>query len=192
MEPHRLRKGEGSMRRHKLVLMVALFSLAAPATALADDDTRVKRFHGTDSGTFSVRPDPNVPPDPNVVLTEETTTGEASGGIGRYTLVASERVNTATLEVTDGRWTLTAGKGTLSGTYAGSVSFPSQDVIAYHVEGFITGGTGRFAGAGGTVQFDGVASLETFTLSEKMTGELVLPDDEDEDEDDDDEEDDAS
>jgi hypothetical protein len=165
------------MRIHKLVLMLALVSLAAPASALADEGTRATHFQGWDRGTFTVTPTD----DQTVVSTEERTTGYASGGIGRYTLVASELVNLATSEVTDGAWTLTARKGTLVGTYAGSATPPNaHSVITYHVRGRITGGTGRFAGARGNVVFDGVASLATLALSETMRGRLVLPSDDDE------------
>lgn len=160
------------MRLRKLVLIVALSALTVPATALADDRTRVKRFHGSDSGTFVITPTDN----PDVVFTEEVTTGKANRGIGRYTLVASEFVNLATLEITGGAWTITSRKGTLVGTYAGSASATSDPaVITYHVTGPITGGTGRFAGASGTIVFDGIANLATGALSDKVSGVLVLP-----------------
>jgi hypothetical protein len=167
------------MRSHKLVVILALVTLTVPATALADDGTRVKRFHGSDSGTFVITPTDN----PDVVFTEDVATGKANKGIGRYTVVASEFVNLATLEITGGAWTITSRKGTLVGTYAGFAS-PTSDpaVITYHVTGPITGGTGRFAGASGTIVFDGVANLATGALSDKVSGVLVLPD-EDQDED---------
>ena len=103
------------MHAHKLVVILTLVSLAAPATALADESTRVKHFEGSDSGTFWTTPTD----DPNVVLSQDITTGKATGGIGRYTLEASELINLATLDVTDGKWKMTARKGTLDGTYAG-------------------------------------------------------------------------
>jgi hypothetical protein len=61
------------------------------------------------------------------------------------------------------------------GTYAGSAS-PTTDpaVITYHVTGLITGGTGRFGGARGTIVCDGVANLATGELSEKVCGVLIL------------------
>ena len=159
------------MPAHKLVLILALVSLAAPATALADESTRVKHFKGSDSGTFWTTPTD----DPNIVLSEDVTTGKATGGIGRYTLEASELINLATLEVTCGKWTMTARKGTLEGTYAGSAA-PTGDpaVITYHVTGPITGGTGRFSGARGTIIFDGVANLATGVLSDEVRGVLIV------------------
>jgi hypothetical protein len=158
------------MHRHTLVLMLTLVTLAAPATALADDRTRVTRFTGSDTGTFT-----STPRTPEIVFTEDVTSGWATGGIGRYTIVASELVNLTTFDVTDGAWTLTARKGTLEGTYAGKASIPSPGVITYSVRGRITGGTRRFKGARGRVRFDGRGSLETGKLSETMSGVLVLP-----------------
>src|SRR5688572_31178194 len=107
MHPHRFRRGRSSMHTHKLVVILTLVSLAAPATALADESTRAKHFKGSDSGTFWTTPTD----DPNVVLSEDVTTGKATGGIGRYTLEASELINLATLDVTDGKWTMTSHKG---------------------------------------------------------------------------------
>jgi hypothetical protein len=158
------------MRAHKLVLIFTLVSLAAPATALADESTRAKHFEGHDSGTFWTTPTD----DPNVVVSQDVTTGKATAGIGRYTLQASELINLATLEVTDGKWTMTSRKGTLHGTYAGTAA-PAGDpaVITYHVTGPITGGTGRFACARGTIIFDGIANLATGALSDDVSGVLI-------------------
>jgi hypothetical protein len=157
------------MHRHTLVLMLTLVTLAAPATALADDRTRVTRFTGSDTGTFT-----STPRTPEIVFTEDVTSGWATGGIGRYTIVASELVNLTTFDVTDGAWTLTARKGTLEGTYAGSASVSDAGVITFHVRGRITKGTGRYKGARGTVRFDG-RGLPNGQLSETMSGVLVLP-----------------
>jgi hypothetical protein len=158
------------MHRHTLVLtLVTLVTLAAPATALADDGTRVTRFTGSDTGTFT-----SSPLDGGIVSSQERTTGWATGGIGRYTLVASELVNLTTFDVTNGAWTLTARKGTLEGTYAGSASVSNEGVITFHVRGRITKGTRRYKGARGTVRFDG-RGLPNGQLSETMSGVLVLP-----------------
>jgi len=157
------------MHRHTLVLMLALVTLAAPATALADDRTRVTRFTGSDTGTFT-----STPPVGDIISSQEQTSGWATGGIGRYTLVASELVNVTTFDVTDGAWTLTARKGTLEGTYAGNASISDEGVITFHVRGRITKGTRRYKGARGTIRFDG-RGLPDGQLSETMSGVLVLP-----------------
>ena len=121
---------------------------------------------------------------PDVIFSEDVTTGKANKGIGRYTLVASEFVNLATLEITGGTWTITSRNATLRGTYVG-VASPTTDpaVITYHVTGPITAWTGLFARAGGTIVFDGVANLATGKLSEKVSGVLVLRPHEDDDDD---------
>ena len=137
------------MHRHTLVLMLALVTLAAPATALADDRTRVNASPGRTAAPSRAHTDGNI------VSSQERTTGWATGGIGRYTLVASELVNLTTFDVTDGHWKLTARKGTLEGTYAGSASVSDEGVITFHVRGRITKGTGRYKGARGTIRFDG-------------------------------------
>lgn len=170
------------MRIRTLVLILALVAVAAPLTALADDGTRVVRFKGSDSGPFTITP---VSENPPVVVTQDVAIGKANRGIGRYSLVASEYVNLVTLEVTGGRFTMTARRGSISGTYSGSAA-PTSDpnVITYHVTGPITDGTGRFAGASGTIVFDGIANLATGQLSDTVSGVLVLPrgdDDDDED-----------
>jgi hypothetical protein len=168
------------MRLHKLVVVITLVALAAPMTALAGEATRIKRFHGSDSGTFVIAPTSN----PDVVFSEDVTTGKANKGIGRYTVVASEFVNLATFEITGGVWTISSRKGTLVGSYAGAASpTPDPAVITYHVTGPITGGTGRFAGASGTIVFDGIANLATGELSEKVSAVLIMRGARDEDDD---------
>jgi hypothetical protein len=171
------------MRIRSLILTLALVAAAAPLAALADDGARVVRFKGSDSGPFTTS---LVSENPLVVFTQDVATGKANRGIGRYRLVASEYVNLDTLEVTGGQFTMTARRGSISGTYSGSAARTSdQNVITYHVTGPITGGTGRYEGAGGGIVFDGVADLATGQLSDQVRGVLVLPprggDDDDED-----------
>ena len=174
------------MQIRKLVLIVALVAAAAPLTALADEGTRTVRFKGSDSGPFTITPVSEIPP---VVFTQDVATGKANRGIGRYTLVASEFVNLQTFEVTGRPVHADGPPGSLSGTYSGSAAptdDPNDAVITYHVTGPITGGTGRYAGAGGTIVFDGIADLATGQLSDKVSGVLVLPAKGDDDEDDED------
>jgi hypothetical protein len=164
------------MRRSLMLFMLGALTLMLALPALAGDG---KQFRGSDCGPFTV-----TPIAPGVVLTEDTATGKANRGIGRYTLEASEVVNLATLEVTDGQFTLTARKGSISGTYEGTAA-PTDDpaVITYHVEGPITGGTGRYAGVSGQIVFDGIATFNpdfaSGQLCDEVTGVLLRPDDED-------------
>lgn len=170
------------MRKWLMLFSLGALALALALPAAADDS---ERFKGTDCGPFTVTP---ISSDPPVVLTQDVATGKASGGIGRYTLVAQEFVNLATLEVTGGQFTITARKGSISGTYSGSAA-PTDDpaTITYHVEGPITGGTGRFAGVTGRIVFDGIATFNpdfaSGQLCDKVRGVFFEPDDDDEDDD---------
>jgi hypothetical protein len=49
-------------------------------------------------------------------------------------------------------------------------------VIAYHEELLLSGGTGRFAGATGTLHVVGAANLSTLEYEQVLTGTLSRPD----------------
>jgi hypothetical protein len=158
------------MRNWLTLFTLGALALAFALPALANEGDQ---FKGSDSGPFTI----TATSDPCVVFTQDTGTGKANHGIGRYTLIASEFVNLCTLEVSGGQFTLTARKGSISGSYSGSAA-PTSDpnVITYHVEGPITGGTGRYAGVTGSIVFDGIANLATGQLSDKVSGVLFEPD----------------
>jgi hypothetical protein len=152
---------------HRFIALVALVAAALSATAAPAAAAERIPFKASDSGTFVISPTG----DPVVVFTEDWTTGHATH-LGRYTLEASEFINLATLAVTGGSWTMTAANGdTLHGTYDGQAA-PTADplVITYHVEGPVLGGSGRFAGAGGFLVWDGIANLATGELSDVVSG----------------------
>jgi hypothetical protein len=153
--------------RTLLIALVAALALPGPAPA-----GELVGFRGSDRGWFRVTPIAGSP----VVLAEDFTTGHATH-LGRYTLVAREYVNLETLAVTEGSFTLTAANGdTLSGTYEGRAALSGvAGEITYHVEGPVTEGTGRFAGAEGRLVWDGIANLTTFQLSEVIRGEITSP-----------------
>jgi hypothetical protein len=123
----------------------------------------------SDQGTFQSTPTA----DPNVLLTTDVAYGW-DRCLGRYRIEASELINLQTQAVTAGQFTLFARGGTLTGTYAGEVTFTSATTITYHVTGPITSGTGRFAGARGTLVFDGEGDLAAGTLSDHITGTVNL------------------
>jgi len=63
------------------------------------------------------------------------------------------------------------------GTYEGQVSGTADpNVITYQEELELSGGTGRFAGATGTLQVAGVANLSTFEYGQILTGTVSRPD----------------
>lgn len=112
---------------------------------------------------------------PTVVVTHDVATGREKH-LGKYWLVASETVDLKTLEVTHGSYTVTTANGdTIRGVYSGrGAPTKKQGVITYLVSGPVTGGTGRFAGASGSLVFDGGANLTTGTLYDKLRGTLSL------------------
>jgi hypothetical protein len=153
----------------RMPLVLVSLSLLTAVPAVADDQVP---FKGRDLGYFVVKPTA----DPRVVLTEDFTTGRGTH-LGRYKLVAHEYINLETLAVTDGAFTITAANGdTIFGTYAGqAMPTDKAGVIRYVATGPITGGTGRFEGASGTLTFDGLADLNTNVLSEVVTGTISSP-----------------
>lgn len=154
------------MRHVRLTGVVAAAAVVL-AVPLAADARATHGFKGSGTGTFTITPTA----DPAVVLTEDVAVGHATR-LGKYTLHARELVNLATLEVTDGSWTMVTKTGTLFGTYAGYAEGLSPTEIAYHVTGPILGGTGRWEGATGTIRFDGRADLAAGRLSDEVSGRL--------------------
>ncbi len=146
----------------------AAVALAAPLSALGAAE---KPFRGADSGTFTIEPI-----SPTVVLSKDVAVGHATR-LGAYTLIAQERIDLVTLQISSGGWTLVTKHGTLFGTYAGRAEFTGPSTIAYRVSGPILGGTGRYEGASGSVHFDGAADLAAGTLSDELTGVLLSGDD---------------
>lgn len=155
-----------------LALMAATSLLTVPATTAADAAPAEHRvpFKAVDRGTFTT-----TPLDDGRVFTEDTAHGRGTH-VGAYDLHASEVIDLATLAVTDGSFTVTAANGdTLSGSYEGTASGTSDpQVITYHVQGPVSGGTGRFVGTHGWLVWDGVANLGTGVLSDRVSGWIVL------------------
>ena len=143
---------------------LTLMMLLASAAAARDRDQVV--ILGTDTGTFTY----TGTSDPNVIQTSDTGTGEATL-IGRYHLTASEEINVVTLQITNANFTIEVSNGDkLFGTYGGAAQPGSAaGTVHYQVSGPITGGTGRFAGATGSIAFLGPADLNNKTF-----GDVVL------------------
>lgn len=129
-------------------------------------------FKGTDQGGFQL-PGACAGGSLEVVL---NGTGHATR-LGAYTYAATECFD-AVSGAFAGSATLTAANGdTITGTYQGQVSVTADpDVITYQEELKLTGGTGRFAGATGTLQVAGVADLSTLAYSQTLTGAVSRPD----------------
>lgn len=74
----------------------------------------------------------------------------------------------------------TARNGTLSVGIAGTFNIATG---AFDATGAVTGGTGKFAGATGTLSFSGVEDFSTGSFTETITGQICLAEEDDEDDD---------
>ena len=100
-------------------------------------------------GVFSGQAIHAVPTeDPGVLLITTASTGHATH-LGNFTMVSPHLANLITLEVS-GTQTFSAANGdTLTASFIGQFSPVEAGFLAASIDCTITGGTGRFAGAGG-------------------------------------------
>ena len=152
-----------------LVALLVLPALALPMQAAAKDRLPIK---GSESGKFQLL----GPCEAGGMTLEVNGTGHASG-IGDYSGHYRECFDPATGAVTAGTFTLTAANGDeIFGTFGGQAR-PTDDptVVAYDDPGVITGGTGRFAHAGGSLTTSGLANLATGEYTGTITGSVSRP-----------------
>jgi hypothetical protein len=155
-----------------LAVTVTVAALAAPA--LADDQLRIK---GNDTGTFSLGP----PDAQGIILATDTSSGVASH-LGRYDFLSHEYFDPVHNVVTHAEFTITTKHGNLTGTYTATLGVgETPNIGTYHAPGVITGGTDRYAGATGTIVFDGYGDFSNNTLVDHFTATLTLADDENDD-----------
>ena len=150
-----------------LIALLVLPALALPMQAAAKDRLPLE---GSESGRFQLL----GPCEAGGMTLEVNGTGHASG-IGDYSGHYRECFDPATGAVTAGTFTLTAANGDeIFGTFGGQAR-PTDDptVVAYDDPGVITGGTGRFAGAGGTWSTSGLANLATGEYRGTAGGQLA-------------------
>jgi hypothetical protein len=152
-----------------IVGLLLLSALALPMQASAADQ---RPLNGSESGTFQLL----GPCEASGVILEVTGSGHATK-LGNYSGRYRECLDPATGAVTNGTFTLTAANGDkVFGTYSGqAVPTDEPNVVAYDDPGVITGGTGRFAGAGGTWDTSGRANLATGGYSGTATGGVSRP-----------------
>jgi hypothetical protein len=154
--------------RKLIVLALAAGAFAAPA--MAADQIQVR---GSDSGTFSIAPSDT----PGVFLATDVSSGIATH-LGQYDFLAHEVYDAVQNVVTSASFTITTRHGTLSGNYTATLGVgPTPNIATYHAPGVITGGTGRYAGATGTIVFDGFGDFATSALEDHFAATIVLPDD---------------
>lgn len=140
-------------------------ALANPALGAAEVP-----FRGSDHGGFELPG--SCPGGEEVVI---SGTGHATH-LGAYAYTATECF--ASSGTFAGSATLTAANGdTIVGTYRGQVSGTTDpDVLAYQEELELSGGTGRFEGATGTLHVVGAANLSTLEYEQILTGAVSRPD----------------
>jgi hypothetical protein len=146
--------------------LLILPALALPMQAAAKDRLPLK---GSESGTFQLL----GPCETSGMILQVTGTGHSTQ-LGNYSGRYRECLDPATGAVTRGTFTLTAANGDkVFGTYGGQ-AVPTDDpsVVAYEDPGVIKGGTGRFAGAGGSMTTSGLANLATGEYSGTVTGSV--------------------
>jgi hypothetical protein len=150
----------------RLTGLIILAALTLPMQAAAHD---LVPFHAAEHGAFQIL----GPCGPDGMRIDVTGTGQGTQ-LGTYRARYRECFTPATGGVTDGSFTLTAANGdTLTGTYRGRVSTTGDPaVIAFADPGSITGGTGRFADARGTVTQSGVANLSTGEYTATLSGHV--------------------
>ena len=148
----------------RVVMTVALTAAMGAGwiggTALAVGDRAVP-LKGSLEGTVSITP--LAAPFAFVVI----TAGGNGTHLGNFTLHMPHNVNFATATGA-GTFTLTAANGdTLTGTFTGHAD-TSAPVFVIEESGTITGGSGRFSGASGTIAFyrlfDPAAGTTTGTI----------------------------
>jgi hypothetical protein len=150
--------------RAALIATALLVSLAGPVSA--GDQIP---FKGTLSGTAVV-----TPLSPPFVAVRIDATGSATH-LGRFTLVAPHVVNGATL-VGVGTYLITAANGdTITADLAGTaVMVEPPNVLAITETATVTGGTGRFAGATGSIRVERIFNRATGVTTGTLDGWISM------------------
>lgn len=147
-----------------LAAVLSLLALALPVGAMAGADVGI---NGVESGTFRV-----LGPCSSGLLLEVTGTGRAAY-VGEYSGRYRECFDPATGLVVDGSFTLTTANGdTVFGTFTGQAVPDGGAGVHYDDPGVITGGTGRFTDARGSINTRGIADLASGEYSGTIDGQL--------------------
>jgi len=155
-------------------IVIVVLALTIGQAALANQALGAEEvpFKGSDEGGFQL---PGACAGGSLEEVVIGGTGRATQ-LGAYTYSATECFD-AVSGAFAGSATLTAANGdAITGTYQGQVSGTADpDDITYQEELELTGGTGRFAGATGTLQVAGVANLLTLEYGQTLTGTVSRP-----------------
>ena len=151
--------------RAALIAGALLVSLAGPVSA--GDQVP---FRGTLEGTATI-----TPLTPPMVSVRIEATGSATY-LGRFTLEAPHVVNQATLTAV-GTYLITAANGdTITADLAGTATMVEPPyVISITETATVTGGTGRFAGATGSIQVERIFNRATGVTTGTLSGWISTP-----------------
>ena len=151
--------------RAAMIAAALLVSLAGPVSA--GDQVP---FKGSLSGSATITPLGGP-----IVAVHLEATGTATY-LGRFSLDAPHVVNQATLTGV-GTYTLTAANGdTVTASLAGTARMVEPpNVIAITETATITGGTGRFEGATGSIQVERVFNRATGVTTGSLEGWISTP-----------------
>jgi hypothetical protein len=150
-------------------IVMGLAVLAAGVPAVAGN---LVPFKGTDSGMVQVIGQPSL----TVVITHDVSSGHGTH-VGAYMLEGQESIDLTTLAISNGMATLTAANGDeIFLSYSGQ-AMPSSTpgFLTSTFTATITGGTGRFGGAIGSLTFSSIGSLATGQFTETVIGEISSP-----------------
>jgi hypothetical protein len=150
--------------RAALIAGTLLISLAGPVGA--GDQIP---FRGTLAGTATI-----TPLDPPMVAVQIDATGTATY-LGRFALQAPHVVNQATLTAV-GTYLITAANGdTITADLAGTATMVEPpNVISITETATVTGGTGRFEGATGSIQVERIFNRATGVTTGTLQGWISL------------------
>ena len=127
-------------------------------------------FKGSAATTMTFGRSPDCATDQ--LFVQATGSGNATE-LDKYSVVQSH-CGYVPGDITNGKITFTAANGdSLNATYKGKSTPASAGVLAVAVEGTITGGTGRFAGAGGTVNVTATANPATMEMTFTHDGTIT-------------------
>jgi hypothetical protein len=165
-------EGGFTVPRSRIAIVVLALTICQAALATQAFGAEDVPFKGSDEGGFQL---PGACAGGSLEEVVIGGTGRATQ-LGAYTYSATECFD-AVSGAFAGSATLTAANGdAMTGTYQGQVSGTDDpNVIAYEEELELTGGTGRFAGATGTLQVAGVANLLTLEYGQTLTGTVSRP-----------------
>ena len=162
-------RSTGTLKRRTLIALLIVPALALPVQAAANDRAPLK---GSEGGTFTMP----GPCEAGGIVVDVVGSGQSTQ-LGDYSGHYRECLDPATGAVTAGTFTLTAANGDkIFGTYSGQAT-PTEDpgVVNFQDPGVITGGTGRFADARGTLTTSGLANLATGEYTGTLSGSLSRP-----------------